>query len=60
MSLVIKLVCLFGRRLQDSEDDDDSSIQKCYWKLNYLGNFNEGNNEVRLMMIQEYRNIIGN
>ena len=60
MLLVIKLIWYFQRRRQDSEDDDDSSIQKCYWQLNYLGNFNEGNNEVRLMMIEEYRNDIGN
>ena len=42
-----------------SEDDDDSRIQKCYWEVNYLGNYKEGNNKVRIMMIQEYRNVIG-
>ena len=45
---------------RQSKDNDDSRKQKCYWQWNYLGNYKEGNNKVRIMMIQDYRNVIGN
>ena len=30
------------------------------WQWNYLGNYKEGDDTKRLMMIQENRNVIGN
>ena len=58
MLLGRKLSWQFERRRQQSDDDDDSRIQKCYWEGNYFGNYKEGNKKVRMMMIQEYRNVI--
>ena len=42
------------------DEDDDGRKQNCYWLLNYFGNWKGDDNKVRMMMIQEHNNVIGN
>ena len=59
-NIIGKSIILVIIKEETRSEDDDSKIQKCYWSWNYLSNYKEGDDKVRMTMIQEYRNVIGN
>ena len=42
------------------DEDDDARKQNFYLLLNCFGNWKGDDNKVRMMMIQEHNNVIGN